>query len=63
MNIPTMIIQGRYDMICPPNTAEKLHSKLLKSNLILVPEAGHAMSEPGIVEGLIYATEKFKTSY
>ena len=60
-NIPTMIIQGRYDMICPPITAEKLHSKLLKSKLIMVPEAGHAMSEPGIVAALIYATEMFKT--
>ncbi len=60
-NIPTMIIQGRYDMICPPDTAERLHSKLLNSHLTMVPEAGHAMSEPGIIEALISATETFKT--
>jgi proline iminopeptidase len=61
--IPTSIIQGRYDMICPPITAEKVHSKLSNSNLIMIPEAGHAMSEPGIISALVSATENFKTLY
>ena len=59
-SIPTIIVQGRYDMICPPATAEALHSRLKNSKLSIVPEAGHAMSEPGIIAGLINATEEFK---
>ncbi|MDG2474607.1 MAG: prolyl aminopeptidase [Paracoccaceae bacterium] len=58
--IPTIIIQGRFDMICPPETAEKVHSSLSNSKLIIVHDAGHAMSEPGISSELINATKTFK---
>ncbi len=59
-NIPTIIVQGRFDMICPPETAEKVHRSLQNSELIMVKDAGHAMSEPKISEELIQATNKFK---
>ena len=59
-NIPIIIVQGRFDMICPPETAEKLHRLLPKSKLIMVKDAGHAMSEPNISLELIQATNEFK---
>ena len=59
--IPTIIIQGRFDMICPPETAEKVHQAMSNSKLIIVKDAGHAMSELGISSELVAATKKFKT--
>ena len=58
--IPTIIVQGRYDMICPPETAEAVHRGLSHSKLVIVQDAGHAMSEPGISEELVSATDKIK---
>ncbi|MGE4610292.1 MAG: prolyl aminopeptidase [Paracoccaceae bacterium] len=51
-HIPGYIVQGRYDMICPPHTAHSLHRLWPKSNLRLV-RAGHAMSEPAIAAELV----------
>ncbi len=51
-NIPGYIVQGRYDMICPPHTAYALHKLWPKSQLRLV-KAGHAMSEPAITAELV----------
>ena len=59
-DIPSIIVQGRYDMICPPNIAENIHRLWPNSKLVMVSKAGHAMSEPGITEALINATEVFK---
>ena len=59
-NIPTIIIQGRYDIICPVKSAYELYKKLKNCELNIIPDAGHSASEPGNVEGLIKATEKFK---
>ena len=47
-------------MICPPETADTVHRALPNSKLIIVKNAGHAMSEPGITEELIYATNEMK---
>ena len=58
---PVIIVQGRYDMVCPPKTAFDLHQKLPQSELIMIPDAGHSASEAGTLSALIYATEKFKT--
>lgn len=52
-DIPGYIVQGRYDMICPPHTAHALHKSWPKSNLRMVTSAGHAMSEPGIARALL----------
>ena len=60
-NIPIKIIQGRYDMVCPPKTAYDLKKQLPHSELIIIPDAGHSASEDGILSSLILATEEFKS--
>ncbi|MCH8467877.1 MAG: prolyl aminopeptidase, partial [Roseinatronobacter sp.] len=52
-DVPGTIVQGRYDMICPPETAWNLHSLWGRSRLEMVPVAGHALSEPGISAELL----------
>ena len=52
-HIPGHIVQGRYDMICPPVSAHRLHEAWPASDLHLVPRAGHALSEPGISSALV----------
>ena len=54
-HIPATIIQGRYDMICPPVSAWKLAQGWDACEIRLIPFAGHALSEPGISEGLVRA--------
>ncbi|KAF3997219.1 prolyl aminopeptidase [Glaciimonas immobilis] len=58
-NIPGIIVQGRYDVICPPQTAWELHQAWPQSELIIVPDAGHSVTEPGILDQLIRATDRF----
>lgn len=53
--IPATIVQGRFDMICPPSSAWRLAQALPKSRLHMIPMAGHALSEPGISEALVQA--------
>lgn len=57
-HIPTVIIQGRYDVVCPMTTAYDLHTAFPESELIIVPEAGHSAFEPHIITELIKATDK-----
>ena len=57
--IPGIIIQGRHDMVTPPVTAWELHQAWPGSVLKMVPDAGHASSEPGIRRELIAATDAF----
>ena len=52
-HLPATIIQGRYDMICPPQSAWSLAQGWEKCDLKMVPMAGHALSEPGISEALV----------
>ena len=59
-NIPIEIVQGRYDMVCPPKTAYELKKQLPHSELIIIDDAGHSASEDGTLSALISATEKFK---
>ena len=56
-SIPTTIVQGRYDVVCPVRSAWDLNKKLKNSNLIIVENAGHSMSEEGITENLLLAIE------
>ena len=56
-DIPGIIIQGRYDMICPMESAWQLHQAWPGSILQIIPDAGHSASEPGIVNALIAATD------
>ncbi|MGR3756633.1 MAG: prolyl aminopeptidase [Tranquillimonas sp.] len=54
------IVQGRYDMICPPAAAYNLHEAWPGSRLTLVPRAGHALSEPGISRELVRITDALR---
>ena len=56
-HISGTIVQGRYDMICPPYMAERLHRSWPKSVLRIAPTDGHALSEPGISSALISALD------
>ncbi len=52
-DVPGTIVQGRYDMICPPVSAFRLHAQWPNSRMQVVPRAGHALSEPGISSELV----------
>ncbi|HAX74874.1 MAG TPA: prolyl aminopeptidase [Cyanobacteria bacterium UBA11372] len=58
-HIPAVIVQGRYDVVCPMMSAWELHRAWEEAEFIVVPDAGHSMSEPGIRSALIEATDKF----
>ena len=58
--IPAVIVQGRYDMVCPPVTADDLHRAWPEAEYIVVPDAGHSAWEPGIRAQLVAAMERFK---
>tara|TARA_Y100000590_G_scaffold435386_1_gene554734 strand:+ start:1472 stop:2419 length:948 start_codon:yes stop_codon:yes gene_type:complete len=58
-NIPTVIVQGRYDVVCPIISAWELHKKLPKADFHIVQDAGHSMTEKGIASKLIEYTEKY----
>jgi proline iminopeptidase len=58
-HIPAVIVQGRYDVVCPMVSAWELHQAWQEAELIVVPDAGHSMGEPGILSALIAATDKF----
>ena len=58
--IPTTIIQGRYDMVCPPISAWELKKAMPHAKFEMVADAGHSAMEIGITSALIAATEAFK---
>jgi len=57
--IPGVIIQGRYDVATPPKTAWDLHRAWPEARFVMVPDAGHAVNEPGILHHLIETTDAF----
>ena len=58
--IPSVIVQGRYDMVCPSITAHELAAAWPEARYRVIPDAGHSVWEPGILAALIEATESFK---
>jgi len=60
-HIPTTIIQGRYDMVCPPLTAWELSQAMPHAEFYMIPDAGHSAMETGTTSALVAATEKYKT--
>jgi proline iminopeptidase len=58
-HIPGAIIQGRYDVVTPPQTAFELAARWPEANFRIVPNAGHATAEPGITSALVEATAQF----
>lgn len=59
-HLPAIIVQGRYDVVCPPLSAYRLHKAWPEARFHVVPDAGHAAVEPGIAAALVAATEQFK---
>lgn len=58
-HIPTIVVQGRYDVVCPTTTAYTLKKVFPELTLQIVPDAGHSSREPGIAKLLVEATDKF----
>jgi proline iminopeptidase len=57
--IPGAIVQGRYDMVCPMESAWALAKAWPEADLVIVPDAGHSAYEPGISRALVAATDRF----
>lgn len=59
-HLPCTIVQGRYDVVCPPATADDLARAWPEAEYVVVPDAGHSAMEPGIRAALVAATERYK---
>jgi proline iminopeptidase len=53
--IPGLIVQGRYDLLCPPSTAHSLASVWSDANLRIVETAGHSLYDPGVKDAVVAA--------
>ena len=58
-HIPCVIVQGRYDVVCPPITAYELSQRWPEADLKIAPFSGHSAFEPEITDLLIEATKNF----
>ena len=58
-DIPTTIVQGRYDCVCPAKTAYELSKQMPHAEFFIIPDAGHNSKEPGTMDRLIRATDKY----
>ena len=58
-HLPGIIVQGRYDVVCPMITAWELDRAWQSAELIVIEDAGHSISEPGIKNALIEASDRF----
>jgi proline iminopeptidase len=58
-HIPAVIVQGRFDVVCPARSAWDLHKAWPEADLRIVPDAGHSAFEPGIARELVLATDRF----
>lgn len=61
-HLPCTIVQGRYDAVCPPVSADELARAWPEARYVIVPDAGHSALEPGIRAALVQATEAFRQS-
>lgn len=59
-SIPMVIVQGRYDVVCPAKSAWDLKQAVPSANLVIVKDAGHSAGEVGIVDALVAATNGFR---
>ncbi|MGH6881857.1 MAG: prolyl aminopeptidase, partial [Hypericibacter sp.] len=60
-HIPTVVVQGRYDLVCPPDTADDLRRAWSEVDFTMVPDAGHSAMEPGIRASLVSAMDRFRS--
>ena len=58
-DIPSVIVQGRYDMCTPATTAWDLHRAWPEAEFRMIADAGHSLSEPGILDAVVEATDRF----
>jgi proline iminopeptidase len=58
-NLPAVIIQGRYDVVCPATSAWELHKNLPQADFHIIQDAGHSMTEEGILAKLVEYTDKY----
>ncbi len=58
--IPGVIVQGRYDVVTPMETAFALHRAWPEAQFVVVPDAGHTTTEPGTVDAIVRATDQFR---
>ena len=58
-HIPGVIVQGRYDVVCPITSAWDLHRAWPEAELKIIPDAGHSAMEPGIASALVEASDRF----
>ena len=61
-HLPGVIVQGRYDMVCPIVTADALHRAWPEANYIVIPDSGHSAMDPGICTAFVQATEGLKAA-
>ena len=61
-HLPCTIVQGRYDIVCPPVTRRALSRAWPEARFVIVPDAGHSALEPGIRAALVNATESHRLS-
>jgi proline iminopeptidase len=59
-HLPCTIVQGRYDIICPPSTADALAQAWPEAEYIVVPDAGHSVREPGTTRELVAAVQRMQ---
>ncbi len=59
-HIPAVIVQGRYDVVCPMMSAWELHRAWPEAELQVIPDAGHSATEPGTISALVDATDRFR---
>jgi len=59
-HIPAVVVQGRYDVVCPMMSAWDLHEAWPEAELQVIPDAGHSALEPGITSALVGATDRFR---
>jgi proline iminopeptidase len=59
-HVPAVIVQGRYDVVCPMETAWELHRAWPEADFRLVQDAGHSAGEPGNTHELVTATDRFR---
>jgi proline iminopeptidase len=58
--IPAVVVQGRYDLVCPVRTADELHQAWPEASYHVIPDAGHSAMEPGTRAALVGTMDRFK---
>jgi len=61
-HLPCTIVQGRYDIVCPPVTADALARAWPEAEFVVVPDAGHSVREPGIMRELVAAVRRMQVN-